>query len=208
MKHVDKAIHKSHHSGILSKWIDGWRIRKVAQHIRPHSRVLDIGCGPAWFAQIKPLKQYVGVDQDPHLMAENQKKFPHHSFFSADLTGKLPDFGTPFDLIIAAAFIEHLNDLRPLLSQLYSRLMPPPSGKLLITTPSPLGGQIHKLMAYTGLLSLQAARDHKHFWTDAELANILNRTGFIIDHFEKFQLGFNRLIIAKKDDCQPLIKPV
>jgi len=60
-----------------------------------------------------------------------------------------------------------------------------------MTTPSPLGGRIHKIMAFLGLLSRHAAEQHKDFYDLVSMKELIHPAGFVVECYIPFQLGMN-----------------
>lgn len=187
------------HSGLLSPWVDAMRMKKVAGHIPPNSRVLDIGCGPGMLIPLLPENtSYVGVDIDHLVIESNRKKFPEHFFREAEAgSSVLPFNNEAFDVVVLAAFLEHLENPRILLSEV-SRVLKL-SGVVIATTPSPMGGWLHEILASVHLLSHEAAEDHEDFLNKAKLEACLPLTGLSLSIYKTFQMGLNQLFILKKE---------
>src|SRR5215813_6677973 len=186
------------YSGALSPWVAAMRARKVARHIPPKSKVLDVGCGAGLLIQHLPMKcSYVGVDQDIAAIEENRRRFPQVPFQVFDLgTTTYPFQEQSYDAIVLAAVIEHIDDPFHVMKQLFRILKP--RGRLIMTTPSPLGGHIHAIMAFLGLLSRHAAEEHKDFYDLASMEEIVRAVGFTLERYIPFQLGMNQLFIVRK----------
>ena len=91
------------------------RIRHVEENIRPHShsRILDIGCGPAAILNCLPDSvQYVGYDLNPRYIASAKKRYGSRGTFfcervGLDLSRKITG---SFDRVIASGLLHHLCD--------------------------------------------------------------------------------------------------
>lgn len=77
--------------------------------IRPHERVIDIGCGPGTNAGVFPPEGYLGADLSPDYIASARKRHPEHQFEVWDITKPGPDLGT-FDLALINSVFHHLSD--------------------------------------------------------------------------------------------------
>ena len=72
-------------------------------------------------------------------------------------------------------------------------------GRIIITTPSKLGGKIHALGSGIGLASSFAAEDHQKIFSLGELEALLEKNGFAIIESKKFLFGLNLLIVGEKN---------
>lgn len=187
------------HKGLLSPFVDNWRMKKVARLIPAHTRVLDIGCGPAMLISHLPAGcSYVGIDSDAALIEANRRKYPDHFFRETEATSSVFPFNDDaFDVVVMAAFLEHLSNPRVLLSEVARVLKL--SGLAVATTPSSAGGHLHEVLAGLRLLSHEAAEDHEKFWNRQELERVCVGTGLRVDRYRHFQAGLNQLIIFKKE---------
>ena len=174
------------------------RARKVAQHIPSRSKVLDVGCGSGLLLQYLPVEcSYVGVDQDVAAIEQNRRLFPRFAFQVFDLTTATYPFQEhSFDAIVLAAVLEHIQDPLHVMEQLFRILTP--KGQLIMTTPSPVGGHVHAMMACVGLLSRHAAEEHKEFYDLVSIKRLIQPAGFIVQWHVPFQFGMNQLFIVKK----------
>jgi len=99
-------------------------------------RILDVGCGKAWVAQLFCPAGYDVVSMDISLRNTSKalKKFPFENHFAVVADAfHLPFKVSTFDYIIASEIIEHVHDPNTFIKNLFSILKP--DGKLIITTP-------------------------------------------------------------------------
>jgi len=105
-----------------NKWRDeyrtqhpGWRpatevfAKCVRENIRPHSRLLDVGCGRGGLVEQleHPLSQIIGIDPDFFSLAEHRlDKLPR----AVAISGHLPFVDNFFDIVTASWLLEHLVD--------------------------------------------------------------------------------------------------
>ena len=108
------------------------------------------------------------------------------------------DSRTRYDNIIMSAFIEHLDDPVDILKELNQLLTT--NGKIIITTPSHEAKRILDLGSKIKLFSREAFQEHKDHLSKESLVNLLNEAGLDLIHYEKFEFGFNQLVVAKRHD--------
>src|SRR5581483_10064345 len=144
---------------LLSNTIRGRRYAMALPYIS--GRVLDIGCGQADLAGlIASRDEYIGLDINPALLASGEQRFPQHRFYAADLEAcPLPAelAQQRFDTITLIALLEHMAQPARVLDQLAALLRP--RGRVVATTPTPLGHRVHRLGAQLGLFYREAVED-------------------------------------------------
>jgi 2-polyprenyl-3-methyl-5-hydroxy-6-metoxy-1,4-benzoquinol methylase len=99
------------------------------------------------------------------------------------------------DTLVMAAILEHLKRPSDVLLQL--REVVKPNGCLVLTTPTPLGGRLHRVASHFHLTYAEAADEHEHFYNHLRLLNLLWSCGFVVERYERFLMGFNQLVVAK-----------
>jgi SAM-dependent methyltransferase len=188
------------HAGLLSPWVDSMRVKKIASHITVGDRVLDIGCGSALLLKaLPPGCDYVGIDQDRRVLEANRQQLSHVRFFAADVVkDPLPFVDETFDVAVMGAFLEHVDETFFLFREVRRVLRK--SGHVLATTPSKMGGFLHHVLADVGLLSHEAAEEHKDFWNRETMGKRLRDTGLALKHYESFQYGLNQLYILSREE--------
>ncbi len=85
----------------------------VDLYVRPKKgdRVVDLGCGPCEILECLPAVDYVGVDFEPHYIADAQKRFGERgNFICADIADLKPGIFPPADIILVTGVIHHLDD--------------------------------------------------------------------------------------------------
>ncbi|MBM3774691.1 MAG: class I SAM-dependent methyltransferase [Acidobacteria bacterium] len=140
-------------------------------------RLLDIGCGEGYLAEMLAARGYrvTGVDCAPPSAS------PGFEFLLADLERGLPPLGR-FDFILCADVLEHLRDPAALLRQV--RLALAPGGQLLASLPN----SGHAYFRWNVLLGRFPAhphglfdRTHLRFYTWAGWRQILTEAGFRLE---------------------------
>jgi len=183
---------------LLSNTIRGRRYAMALPYIS--GRVLDIGCGQADLAGlIASRDEYIGLDINPALLASGEQRFPQHRFYAADLEAcPLPAelAQQRFDTITLIALLEHMAQPARVLDQLAALLRP--RGRVVATTPTPLGHRVHRLGAQLGLFYREAVEDHKSILDGAALKRLFQRAGLRVARYQQFELGCNQLIIGER----------
>jgi len=180
--------------GVLSGYLHRKRNRLVRSHVR--GDVLDIGCGPATIAEsLEPSQKYVGIEVQEGYITYLRSRFPQHTFLRRDVeTGPLSLGDLRFDTVLMVALIEHLAAPESVIVAVRSYIKP--GGHLVISTPTPLGGAIHRLGASFGLFSRQALADHKRTYDRRDLAALLLDCGMRMDLHNTFEFGANQLCVS------------
>lgn len=179
---------------LLSAYITKKRMEAIKDHLV--GDILDLGCGysrvPNW---LEPTQRYVGVDIAPRAVEWLQKNYPNHHFYQRNFENQEIDLDIEFDTILMAAILEHLASPDLLFQQLKKCLKP--NGKIVITTPTPLGGFIHTVGSKLGLFYAEAADEHEKFYGFTDIEEVTSKSGFEITKYEKFLFGGNQLILLK-----------
>jgi 2-polyprenyl-3-methyl-5-hydroxy-6-metoxy-1,4-benzoquinol methylase len=181
--------------GLLSGFLTRQRFKAVFPYIR--GEILDIGCGYGRILSLLPPRTpYVGVDSGPEILQYLRQTYPGHEFYQLDLDKDALQLGQRFDTILMLAVIEHLSRPQEALCQAQGHLKP--DGRLLITTPSHFGDQIHRLGARFGLFSQFAADDHETIFNQASLHKLLESCDLQIDRYRRFLYGGNQLFVCSR----------
>jgi SAM-dependent methyltransferase len=74
-------------------------------------RVLDIGCGPAYYLKNMPDLEYHGFDTDPTYIEHARRKFGHRATFHCEpFTEETAKGLGTFDRVLMLGLLHHLND--------------------------------------------------------------------------------------------------
>jgi len=187
--------------GIASPFLRNLRIKAVAPWIAPRETVLDIGCGAGYLADFLSTDAiYYGVDKTPFWQGRGKEdKSVNQNFIIADLenpssfaeVGK--KIGVKADVIVLAAFLEHIPNPNTFLADAMSLLKP--GGRFIGTTPHPIGREMHDLLAKLGIASRAAAEEHHQFLDKKELAAVSDAIGGELTHYKRFLFGLNQLFV-------------
>lgn len=186
-------------SGLFSHYLRQKRFQAVAPFLQ--GDVLDLGCG---FAEIlpwlKPGQAYVGVESHPVIIDWLALNQPGYSFYQQDLD--FEDLHVPgkYDTILMIAVIEHLENPQRVLQQVPAYLKP--GGRLVVTTPTPLGDMIHGIGARVGLFSKFAVDEHETIFTRETLTPLLAACRLKVQVYRHFLLGGNQLAVCTALDGQ------
>lgn len=171
------------------------RVKAVLPHLR--GRILDVGCGPG--PLIERLTQdceYIGVDTGSGTIARLQARYPSQRFYNLDIQVDLPPSNRAFETIAMMAVIEHLE--RP---EEFFRLYVPlleRGGRIIITTPTPMGERLHSLLRKIKIAKSEVGDVHHHIYRLDELVLMLQKHNFNVEEARRFEFGMNQLVIAKK----------
>ncbi|MDB9539121.1 class I SAM-dependent methyltransferase [Anabaenopsis arnoldii] len=172
------------------------RLWRVQPHIPKNSLLLDIGCGTkaTFLKAIAPhIKQGFGVDfkvKDLQMgnIQTKQLRFENH----------LPFADESFEVVTMLAVLEHIEQEREILQEIYRVLIP--GGKLILTVPSVWSQPVLEFLAYRlKIVSAAEIRDHKRYYNRQKLHRVLvNLTNFENFHHQYFQLGMNNFCTVVK----------
>jgi len=171
------------------------RFRAAYPHIRPGSRVCDLGCGlDAAFLDYAAdkISEGVGVDDQVHLIQQGRWRR-----IRSDLYSPLPLPDGQFDHVVMLAVIEHLRDLPPVFREAHRLLAP--GGSLILTWPSALVDPILAVLHGIHLVSDEMESDeHQKRIPVARLQELLREAGFQKFFHRRFEFGLNNLMVATR----------
>ena len=171
--------------------------RQRYQAIKPYlsGDILDLGCGYGHLlALLSPDQGYLGVDVHPKVIARMQELHPTRTFFQCDLDRETLSLGRTFDTVVMLAIIEHLANPDNLIGSLREHLKP--GGRVVLTTPTPVGNWIHHFGSKVGMFYVEAALDHKTIFDRSLLTQLFEKHGFEISVYRTFLFGGNQLCAA------------
>ena len=174
--------------GLLSPFLQNKRINIAISRI--NGSVLDIGCGNGMLAKYFSSDNYYGFDVQAEIIKVAKKNNPDH-FFS----NNMPE-GRKFDSIVLLAVIEHIDDPIEYLTNLLPYLNQ--NGKIIMTTPHPIGDSIHDFGAKIGVFSKEAHDEHKLLLDYHLLASLLNDSPLKVCEYKRFLFFMNQLFVLKQ----------
>jgi 2-polyprenyl-3-methyl-5-hydroxy-6-metoxy-1,4-benzoquinol methylase len=186
---------------LLSSSLMHARLSRVRKYLG--KQVLDVGCGYGNLLEYLPpgVERIVLLDRSPDRLPEVKARLSKTSvkadFLIEDIDQPAVHLNLePFDTVVMSAVLEHLRFPETALRHVYTILQP--SGRLVLTTPVPLGGKLHRLGSKLGLTYAEAAREHERFYDYRALRLLLKKIEFSLEHYERFLVGLNQLAVARK----------
>jgi len=179
----------------LDHFIAKMRFRAAYPHMKPASRVCDLGCGLEMafldFAEDK-IAEGVGVDDQVESGVHGRWQRVH-----ADLRAHLPFDDARFDHVVMLAVFEHLTNPEAVLREANRILVP--GGTLIMTWPAALVDPLLNVMHGFHLISDEMESDeHQKRLPAVEVRRMLERVGFSGLYHSTFELGLNNLMVAQK----------
>ena len=191
MYHLNlEANYSQEGQGILSPFLRQQRYLQASKHIHATDAVLDLGCGSGRLKEyLHPDTQYFGLDTEkcwngnqPHLFV-NKVEDPLPSVLRKKT----------FTFVSALAILEHLK--QPIDLFVTASKVLPVGGKLVLTTPHPIGRKIHDWGAKLGLFSREASEEHEKFLDRVDMMKIAHRVGFKMIFYRRFLFGMNQIAV-------------
>jgi len=179
----------------LDHFIAKIRFRAAYPHLKPGSRVCDLGCGLEMafldFAEDR-ITRGVGVDDQVESGTQGRWQRVH-----ADLRAKLPFGDGEFDHVVMLAVFEHLTQPEAVLREALRILAP--RGSLILTWPAALVDPLLNVMHGFHLISDEMESDeHQKRLPVSEVLRMAERVGFTETFHRTFEVGLNNLMVATK----------
>lgn len=176
-------------------WLRYMKIRKYIFKL-PNPVCVDIGCGfDGRF--LRSISRHIGRGYGFDLKANKAKYGNVKIINNSRYDGRLPIKDYKADCVFMLAVLEHLPINTILIDEAVRILKK--GGYLIVTTPTPLSKPVLEVLSYRlHLISEESIREHQHYYTKKELIELMDRQGCKIIKYQKFQFGFNELIVGQK----------
>ena len=170
---------------------------------RPIRSVLDVGCGYGdLLGHVRPSVTSIDlVDASPlreeRAIARAKERGLPARFVLCDVNGPCTALPPgPYDTVVMGALLEHLRPPIRILAAAAALLGP--KGLLVLTTPTPLGGELHRLGSHVGLTHPEAAHEHFGFYGRRELEQLLAEGSLEMVSYSRFLFGLNQIVVARR----------
>lgn len=186
----------------LDKLFLNARIKQVTKEIsnlNKDSIVADLGCGYKADFLLELINTFpnismaTGVDLSVYKTSPNEKI----RLIEGDLNNHLSLADNSFDLVFSTAVLEHLENYRLAVQEIYRILKK--GGVLCLTTPSPMAKPVLEFLAYKlKIIYEHEIRDHKNYFSKDDLEKLFKEVGFNDVRVRTFQFGFNNFAQGTK----------
>lgn len=184
--------------GLLTRRVGEARLKAALPHLPRGASVLDVGCGLTDLAARIP--DYTGADRNADVLAAQKKRYPERDFFEWDIgRGEAPPLLAregPFEGILLLAVLEHVANPAEVLSRVVPLLAP--GGRLVVTTPHPVGHWPLEAGAALGLLSAHAHDEHETLLGREALEAAGRAAGLGLVLYRRFLFGLNQLAVFSR----------
>ena len=141
---------------------------EAAKHVSSNFKVLDIGCGPGWFADVCK-GHYKGIDLNPDAvnLARSKGRNVHLEKLEDQIAGG-------FDVVTMFQVLEHVD--RPESFIAAAARCVANGGKLIIATPDMegyIGGSVNHLLNYPP--------HHMSWWSADSIGSLIRANGFSVE---------------------------
>ena len=165
-------------------------------HVQPGARVCDVGCGlDAAFLHHAGVHITLGVGIDYQPFAARGASDP--VVLQCDITRGIPLQSSQFDHAVMLAVLEHIENPKPVLAELFRILRP--GGSLIMTWPNSIVDPILKVLHAVGVVSgkMESDKHQPRIPLDGLIA-MLRESGFVHFKHQRFELGMNNLLVSWK----------
>src|SRR6266404_8769745 len=179
----------------VDHFIAKMRFRAAYPHLKPGSRVCDLGCGLEMaFLDFAEDKIATGVGVDDQVESGTHGRWQR---IYADLRARLPFNEAEFDHVVMLAVFEHLVQPEAVLREAFRILAP--GGSLIMTWPAAMVDPILNVLHTLHLVSDEMESDeHQKRMPVSEVQAMLKRAGFREFYHRTFEVGLNNLMVATR----------
>jgi cyclopropane fatty-acyl-phospholipid synthase-like methyltransferase len=177
---------------LIDKLLQKFRFQAIAQYVKEHSFVLDIGTDDgALFNYFKNISG-VGIDPQPNFKFDNKSVTIEKGSFPGLNLQK-----TNFDAIVMLAVLEHIPKEKLNLISDECRSLLKIKGLILITVPSKKVDFILRILKKINLIDAETLDEHHGFEANS-VKDQFNSKHFQLLVNRKFQFGLNNLFVFEK----------
>jgi len=179
----------------LDRLLRDWRIKVANHYVRSNDKLLDIGCFDGHLFDVlkqKNIQSSIGLDP---LLKETEKK-GEHLLIPGSFPNDIPK-DTTFDCIVLLAVLEHIpREQQQLFNAEFFKFLNP-SGRIIITVPSPFVDQILWVLKKLNLVDGMSLDEHYGFKTN-EVFSLFDKKNYKLLKHKRFQFGLNNLFVFEK----------
>lgn len=170
------------------------RIRRVKKYLGKGLVLCDIGCGNGTF--LRTMAPYVswayGFDKKAI-----ESESGNVTIKKMQLADGIPLESGSADCVTMMAVLEHLEAAHDTLGECHRIIKP--GGLILMTTPAPISKPILEFLSFRlNIVSRDEILDHKHYYSKAELRDMLQECGFERVEVRSFEFGLNNFVVGYK----------
>ena len=182
--------------GLISPLLEVLRTGEAARWVKGQW-VLDCGCGRAKILQmLPPTIHYTGLDHDSHMVDYLRWRYPNGRFLCMDVECKDLPAEEKFDCLLMVAILEHVADAEASLQRWVRHVRP--GGRVIVTTPVPLGQKLLKMGSRLKIFDREAADEHTRLYDRVALEQLFAACVLEPIIYRRFALGGNQLIVGRK----------
>lgn len=185
---------------LFEKLLGCYRYVKIMKYVKETKDpvCVDIGCGfnGRFLLSISDkIEKGIGFDLRANSIKRGNVEIVNNSKFNGDIPLK----DATVDRTFLLAVVEHLDNTDQIISESVRILKK--GGKIVITTPTPFSKPILEFLSFKlRIISEDSIREHRHYYNEKELKDLLRKYGCKIERYQKFQIGFNQIIVGVKTD--------
>lgn len=181
---------------LLDKWLQDWRISKIKRWIPAGAKLLDIGCHQGEL--FEKLQGHIGPSVGIDSLTQSRHLGPHQ-IIHYTFAGQLPFASATFDVVTLLAVIEHIQEIKQLIEECKRVLVP--TGRVVLTVPAPAADHLLDWLIRLRLADGMSLEEH-HGFDPTQLPEFFEKQGFRLEQWERFQLGFNNLMVFRAEQLK------
>lgn len=183
---------------LLEGVLSSWRYRKISKILINKKVILEIGCGPQaeFLRHLAKDKNKKIIGLDPKIKEELSES-GNLTLIKKKIIDKINLNDNSIDAVIMLAVLEHLDEPRKIISEVYRILKS--NGILCLTAPSFFGKKLIEFLSFKlKLIDPEQVLEHKNYFDKNSLEEMAQSAGFIKTKHRYFQFRGNNFFIAYK----------